>query len=176
MPNILDNVDLEKVAKTVEDGKKDKVTLCKPIKLQGEWILEPTVGYQFRTEISYEKGKQVIEIDSPSFLGGAGNRLGPMAYCVTGIASCFTFTYATVAAMQNVKLTKLAVDAECLVNFAKTLDVADEPIIEGIKLQLDVQSDNADRKKLQQILKMAEERCPAVYTMTHRIKVEAELR
>jgi hypothetical protein len=40
MPNILDNVDLEKVAKTVEDGKKDKVTLCKPIKLQGEWILE----------------------------------------------------------------------------------------------------------------------------------------
>jgi hypothetical protein len=43
-----------------------------------EWNF-PSKGYQFKTELSYEKGKQAIEIDSPSFLGGNGNRLGPMA-------------------------------------------------------------------------------------------------
>jgi hypothetical protein len=43
--------------------------------LQGEWNFDPSKGYQFKTELSYEKGKQVIEIDSPSFLGGNGNRL-----------------------------------------------------------------------------------------------------
>ena len=42
-----------------------------------------------------EKGKQVIEIDSSSFLGGNGNRLGPMGYCVAGISSCSLATFAT---------------------------------------------------------------------------------
>jgi hypothetical protein len=43
--------------------------------LKVEWNLDPTKGYQFRTELSFKKGK--------------GNRLGPMAYCVAGITSCF---------------------------------------------------------------------------------------
>jgi len=176
MPNILNNVNLDKISKTVKEGKKDKATLRKPIKLQGEWNLDPAKDYQFRTEMSYEKGRQIVEIDSPSFMGGSGNRLGPMAYCVTGIASCFISTFATVAASEGVKLTKLAVDAECMVNFAKTFDVADEPIMEGIKFQLDVQSSNADRKQLEKILAKAEERCPAVYTMTHIVKVQAKLK
>jgi uncharacterized OsmC-like protein len=176
MPNIVDNVDLDKVSKTVEAGKKDKATLRKPIRLQGEWILDPSKGYQFRTEVAFEKGKQVIEMDSPSFMGGGGNRPGPMAYCVAGMASCFVTAYANVAATQGIKLTKLAVNAECLINFAKTMDVADEPITEGIKFVLDVQSENADRKKLEELLKMAEERCPAVYTMTHKVKVQTELK
>jgi len=176
MPNIVNNVDLDKIAKTVEAGKKDKSTLRKPVKLVGEWILDSTKGYQFKTEITYEKGKQVVEVDSPSFMGGGGNRLGPMSYCVTGIASCFVSTFASVAAMMGVKLTRLGVDAECIVNFAKTFDVEDQPIMEGLKIQLDAQSENADKKKLEAILKMAQERCPAIYSMTHIIKVQAELK
>lgn len=174
--NIFDNVDLEQISKTVESGKKDKATLRRPVKLHGEWFLDSSKGYQFRTEMSYEKGKQVIEIDSPSFVGGGGNRLGPMAYCISGIASCFISTFASVEAMMNVKLTKLTVDAECMVNFAKTFDVADEPIMEGLSLQLDVQSENADRLKLEKILRLSQERCPAIYSMTHLIKVQANLK
>jgi hypothetical protein len=103
--NIFDNVDLDKIAKTVDAGKKDMATVHRPVRLQGEWLLDPAKGYQFRTEMSYEKGKQVIEIDNPSFMGGSANRLGPMAYCVTGIASCFVSAFAYVAAMRNIKLT-----------------------------------------------------------------------
>src|SRR4030067_1879863 len=124
MPNIVNNVDLDKIGKTVEAGKKDKFTLRRPVKLQGEWILDSTKGYQFRTEMSYEKGKQLIEIHSPSFMGGNGNRAGPMVYCVPGITSCFFSTFATGAAMMGVKLTRLGVDAEGNVNFAKRFDVA----------------------------------------------------
>ncbi len=96
-----------------------------------EWNF-PSKGYQFKTELSYEKGKQVIEIDSPSFLGGNGDRLGPMAYCVTGITSYFIATFVTVAAAKGIRLSKLNVNTECIINFAKTFDVADEPITEGI--------------------------------------------
>ena len=133
MAQILNNVDLDKIAQITTNGKKDKSTLRKPVKLQGEWILDSDRGYQFGTELSFEKGKNVIEIASPSFLGGIGNRLGLMAYCVAGIASCFLATFANVAASQGVRLTKLNATVECDINFAKTFDVADEPIADVIR-------------------------------------------
>ena len=78
--------------------------------------------------------------------------------------------------MMGVKLTRLGVDAECNVNFAKTFDVEDQPIMEGINIRLDAQSEDSDKKKLETVLKMALERCPAIYSMTHIIKVQAELK
>jgi len=175
MAQIINNVDLEKVAHTTANGQKDKTTLKKPVKLQGEWILNTASGYQFRTELSFEKGKQTIEIDSPSYLGGNGNRLGPMGYCVAGIASCFIATFASVAASHGVRLTKLNTSVQCDINFAKTFEVSDEPITEGITFRIDAQSDNADKSELQRLLKLAEERCPAMYSMSHVVKVDATI-
>lgn len=172
---IVNNTDLEKISQTVSTGKKDKSTLRKPVKLQGEWNFDSSKGYQFRTELSFEKGKQALEIDSPSFLGGSGSRLGPMAYCVAGITSCFIATFVSIAASQGVRLTKLNVTTECKINFAKTFDIADEPITEGINFQIDAQSENADKKKLEELLKLAMERCPAMYSMLHVIKINTQL-
>ena len=176
MTNVINNTDLDKISQTVANGKRDKESLKRPVKMNGEWNLDPTKGYQFRTEVSFEKGKGVIEIDSPSFLGGNGNRLGPMAYCVAGITSCFIATFTSVAATQGIKLTKLNVNTECMINFAKTFDVADEPITEGISFEIDAESSNADKQKLQEVVKMAEERCPAMFSMSHVIKVNAQIR
>lgn len=174
--NIINNIDLDKISQTVENGKRGKLTLKKPVKLQGEWNLDPSKGYQFKTELAYEKGKQVIEIDSPSFLGGNGNRLGPMAYCIAGIASCFIATFVSVAATKGIKLSKLNVNTECIINFAKTFDVADEPITEGINFEIEAQSDNADKQQLQKLVKIAEEKCPAMYSMKHEVKVNASVK
>ena len=175
MTRMVNNVDLDKIAQTAGEGKKNRSALRKKVTLQGEWNLDPAKGYQFKTEMPYERGKQVIEVDSPSYLGGSGGRLGPMAYCVTGIASCFISTFATVAAMEGVELTKLRVAAECSINFAKTLGVADEPITEAIDFAIEARSKNADHGRLQELVKMAEERCPAIYSMTHVVKVSARI-
>lgn len=176
MSNRTNNVDLDKIIETTESGKKEKLTLRKPVKLYGEWNLDFSKGYQFRTELSYEKGKQVIEIDSPSFLGGNGNRLGPMAYCVAGIASCFIATFVTVASSKDIGLSKLNVSAQCNINFAKTFDVADEPITEGIEFQIEAESPNANKQRLQELIKLAEEKCPAMYSMKHEIPVNAMIK
>jgi hypothetical protein len=45
MTKIVNNVDLEKISQTIESGKKDMSALRKPVKLQGEWILDSTKGY-----------------------------------------------------------------------------------------------------------------------------------
>jgi uncharacterized OsmC-like protein len=176
MPNIINNVDLDKIGKTIESGKKDKLTLLKPVKLYGKWNLDESKGYQFRTELSYENGKEVIEIDSPSFLGGNGSRLGPMAYCIAGITSCFIATFVTVASSKGLRLSKLNVNTQCNINFAKTFDVANEPITEGIELQIEADSENANKQQLHEIVKLAEERCPAMYSMLHPVKVHAEIK
>ena len=173
MSNITNNVDLNKISKTIEEGRNDLSTLRRPVKLAAEWNLNPDKPYQFKTELAYEKGKQVIEIDSPSFLGGNGNRLGPMAYCVAGITSCFIATFVTVASSKGIRLSKLNVNAQCSINFAKTFDIADEPITEGIEFQIEAESQNADKQELEEIIRLAEERCPAMYSMMHEIKVNA---
>jgi uncharacterized OsmC-like protein len=152
MSKIINNVDLDKVAKTTESGKKEKLTLRKPVKLYGEWNLGPTKGYQFRTELTYEKGKQVVEIDSPSFLGGNGTILGPMAYCIAGITSCFIATFVTVASSKGIRFSKLNVNTQCDINFAKTFDVADEPLIDGVEFQIEAESPNG---QLQGVIRLA---------------------
>jgi uncharacterized OsmC-like protein len=171
----LNNVDLDKISKTVSAGKADKSTLLKPVKLQGQWMLNGESSFQFKTELAFEKGTQVLEIDSPSFLGGNGNRLGPMAYCIAGITSCFIGTFASIAASQGVVLTKLGVSTQCNANFAKTLDVADEPIVDKIEFKIDAKSNNASKEQLDLILKMALDRCPAMYSMSHVIPVHASI-
>lgn len=174
--NILNHVDLQKTSATIESGVKDRSTLRRPVKLHGDWILDPSTPFQFRSEMSFEKGNQVVEIDSPSFLGGNGNRLGPMAYCVAGITSCFISTFASVAAMHGIKLTKLSVNTECKINFSKTFDISEDPITEGIAFDIEARAENADKGRLEEILRMAEERCPAVYSMTHLIQVSARIK
>jgi uncharacterized OsmC-like protein len=156
--------------------KKDRQFLRKPVKLQGEWNLDPQNGYQFKTELTYEKGKQNIEIDSPSFLGGNGSRVGPMGYCIAGITSCFIATFVSVASSQRIIFNKLNINAECDINFAKTFDIADEPITESINFYIDAKSEDIDKQKLQELVRMAEERCPAIYSMSHIIKVNAEIK
>lgn len=108
-------------------------------------------------------------------MGGEGNAPGPLAYCIAGMTSCFIGTFATVAAMEGVELTKLKINAQCAVNFAKTLGVADEPITEGVEFVIEAESRNADKKRLQELAVMAEERCPAMYSLTHAIQVSARV-
>ncbi len=79
-----------------------------------------------------------------------------------------------VASSKDIRLSKLNVSAQCNINFAKTFDIADEPITEGIEFQ--IESPNADNQRLQETISLAEERCPAMYNMRHEIKVNAILK
>jgi uncharacterized OsmC-like protein len=172
---IVNNVNLSNINGFVEQGKKNRDLLKKVIKLEGEWILDPSKGYQFRTELAYEKGKQVIEIDSPTWLGGNGNRLGPMAYCIAGITSCFIATFASIAASKGIRLKRLTVSSNCTINFAKTFDVADEPINEAVNFEVNAEAENASRQELEEVLRLAEDRCPAMYSMKNVIKTNVRL-
>lgn len=169
----VNNVNVD-ILREVVKGIKDDLSKAKRVnKIEGEWNTRE--GVQFTSEIQYERGKIFLEADQPTFLGGNGTKPGPMHYCLYGSASCYAATFATLAAMENVKIKKLKILAESSIDFSRVLGLSDNPIIEGVKFTLEVESD-ASKEKLKELERLATERCPAVYCLTNPIKLDTELK
>ncbi|MBI4317507.1 MAG: OsmC family protein [Chloroflexi bacterium] len=167
------NVNVDAVQKMAQGIQADPAKGRRTNKVEGTWNL--TEGNpQFSSEISFEGGKLLLEADQPTFQGGGGTRPGPMHYALFGFASCFTATFATMAAVQGVVLEEVRTSAEFELNFAKVFGVADLPIVEEVRVTLAVKSD-ASREKIDEVLKLAEERCPASYCLANPIRLTAKL-
>ena len=103
-------------------------------------------------------------------MGGSGIKPDPVQYCLFGLAACYAQTFASIAAEKGIKLKQLNVAAENKVNLSKALGLSNEPIVENVKLQVNASSEG--KENLDEIKKLAEERCPGVYCLTNPIKLE----
>lgn len=168
----INNVNTDKLQDVIKEIKGDLSKAKRANNIEGEWNLKG--GAQFTSEITYENGKAVLKSDQPTFLDGGGTEPGPMFYCLYGIASCYTATFATMAAMEGVELKRLKVNTESRIDFSKVFGLSENPIIEGVNISLHVESD-APKDKILELEKLAKERCPAVYYATNPIKLETEL-
>jgi uncharacterized OsmC-like protein len=107
-------------------------------------------------------------------MGGGGRKPDPVQYCLYGLAACFAGTFATLAAMEGVALKKLVVAAENRVDLSRTLGLSWNPIVEGVEITVMVSAD-APREKLEEIERLARERCPGVYCLTTPIPLTTHL-
>lgn len=171
---VVNHVDLEKVQNSVNAMRSDPTKAKRVNKVEGEWICESSQGPQFKADFQLETGKFTLEADSPSFLGGTGTRPGPLHYCVFGLTSCFASTFMTLAAMEGIEIKSARFAGECNVDFSKTFGLSDKPIIENAKFRVTVKS-NASEEALRRLTKLAEERCPGMFSLTNKINVETEL-
>jgi uncharacterized OsmC-like protein len=170
---ILNHVNMEKLEELMKAIKEDTANGKIVSKIMGNWIFEEGQP-QFQSEISVEGGRFTVEADMPSKLGGWGSRPGPLHYCIYGIASCYSFTFSAFAAMEGITLSKLSIEAEGKFDFSQVFGLTDNPIVEEIKLKITAESD-ADPGKLDQIRRAVDERCPALYCLTNKIKASTEL-
>ena len=168
----INNVDIEKAGAFVEEVKKDKGKALKVKKVEGTWNLEDG-KVQFTSTLEHAKGSTVIEADGPPFMGGLGIKPDPVQYCLFGLAACFAQTFASIAAEKGIKLKRLKVAVENQVNLGKALGLSDEPIVKNVKLQADASSEGGEN--LDEVGKLAEERCPGVYCLTNPIKLNVKL-
>ncbi|PJA97795.1 MAG: disulfide bond formation regulator [Ignavibacteriales bacterium CG_4_9_14_3_um_filter_30_11] len=129
---------------------------------------------QFQSNIKFEGGETVFKVDNPTFMGGGGKLPGPMHYCFYGLASCYTGTFATMAAMLGVQLKKLTTKVEADVNFSRVFGVSDVPTIEEVRVTLRVDSD-APEDIIKEAEKLALERCPVVFTLRNPVKLVPKL-
>ena len=172
--SVVNHVDLEKIQNNVNAMKDDLAKAKRVNKIEGEWNCESSQGPQFKADFQLETGKVTLEADSPSFLGGSGTRPGPLHYCIFGLTSCFASTFMTLAAMEGIHVKAARFAGECNVDFSKTFGLSDKPIIEKAKFRVILKS-NASEGALRRLVKLAEERCPGIYSLTNKISVETEL-
>ena len=170
---ILNNVNVAMLEQVAREAESDKSKVKRSQKIQGEWLLEEGQP-QFRAEVSFEGGKVIFESDQPKNLGGGGTRPGPLHYCFFGLVSCYTATFAAMAAIEGIELKTLTARLEGNLNFSRVFGLSQEPVMEEIRITLEVESD-APREKLEEVEKFASERCPAVFALTEKVRLNTAL-
>jgi uncharacterized OsmC-like protein len=170
---ILNNVNVSALEEVIKGAETDRSKLKRTQKVDGEWFLGEG-GPQFRAEVNFEGGKIVMESDQPKNLGGGGTRPGPLHYCFFGLVSCYTATFATMASMMGIELKRLTARLEGNLNFSRVFGLSKEPVMEEIRIVLQVESD-APREKLEEVGQLAYERCPAVFALTEQVKLKTAL-
>jgi uncharacterized OsmC-like protein len=171
---VLNHVDLDKIQSSIETMKRDPVKAKKVTRVDGEWTCEGSQGPQFRADFETESGKFALETDSPGFPGGTGSRPGPLHYCIFGLRSCFAFTFMTLAAMEGISIKSARFLGECHLDFTKTFGLSDKPIMDNVKFRITADR-GTNREALQTLVRLAEQRCPAVFSFANRINVETEV-
>ncbi len=170
---IMNNVNASALEQVAKEAETDKSKVKRSQKIEGEWLLEEG-GPQFRAEINFEGGKITMESDQPTNLGGGGTRPGPLHYCFFGLVSCYTATFAAMASMMGIELKKLSARLESNLDFSRVFGLSQEPVMEKIRIILQVKSD-APREKLEEIERLAYERCPAVYALSTPVNLDTSL-
>jgi len=169
----INNVNVQAVGAFVEQVKANPALARKQKKVEGEWGLvngQP----QFKAVLAYAKGERTVEADFAPFMGGEGLAPDPIQYCLYGLAACYAATFAGLAAAQGVELKRLKVVAENQVNLSRSLGLSDDPVVEKVKLTLQIESD-APPNVLEELETLAKSNCPGVYCLTNPIPLESTL-
>src|SRR3989304_9729546 len=170
---ILNNVNVGMLQQVTREAETDKSKVKRTQRIEGEWLLAEG-GPQFRAEVSFEGGKVVFESDQPKNLGGGGTRPWPLHYCFFGLAACYTATFAAMASQMEIKLDKLSAKLEGNLDFSRVFGLSQAPVMEEIRITLEVKSD-APREKLEEAERLARERGPAVFALTEPVKLNTAL-
>ena len=169
----LNNVNTEAMGKFLEEAKADAGVAKKTKRVEGEWVFEEGKA-QFRATLAFKNGERVVQTDLAPFMGGGGLAPDPVQYCLYGLAACYAGTFASVAAVEGVELRGLRVAIENRLDLARALGLSENPIVEGVEIELSVKSD-APREKLEEIKRLADERCPGVECLTRPIPLTTRL-
>ncbi|OGO24406.1 MAG: hypothetical protein A2144_14560 [Chloroflexi bacterium RBG_16_50_9] len=76
--------------------------------------------------------------------------------------------------MKGIELKMLTARLEGNLNFSRVFGLSQEPVMEEIRIYLKVVSD-APREKLEEVEKLASERCPAVFALTEKVRLNTAL-
>lgn len=157
---------VEELRENPEVGKKHKT-------VTGEWSFDEGTP-QFHTALEFPQGKVDLRGEMPPFAGGWGTSPDPIQYCLYGLAACFAVTFAATATSEGVALKKLRVTTENWMNLGKQMGVSEEDIIERVRFTVEAEAD-VDRGRLEELLRLSEERCPGMECVTRILPFESRL-
>jgi uncharacterized OsmC-like protein len=159
------NVRVDQIRDTAERSKGDPSAAMLEVNLTGEWRVDSSAP-QFAGPVKYPAGEITFEADFPPFLGGEGRAPTPLAYCFYGAMCCYGATFATQAAMAGIELRALRIGLALSVDFRAALGMGDFPPLSAFRFAVEVDTDASDTQ-VQEVKKLADERCPAIWAMNN---------
>ncbi len=168
----MNNVNLPEMQKFVKALQADAALGKKNKRVTGAWSFREGTP-QFSAPLEFPKGKATVNVELPPFAGGWGTSPDPIQVCLSGLAACFAVTFVATATSEGVTLTKLQVTAENWMDLRKQMGLSKDNIIDRVKFT--VEAAGADRKTLERLLKLAEERCPGSECVTRSIPLQTVL-
>lgn len=168
----INNVNVPEIEKFVAVIRKDAAQAKKHKVVKGAWSFEAGKP-QFGTELSFPKGTVKLTTELPGFAGGWGTSPDPIQYCLSGLAACFAVTFAATAASEGVALKALEVTAENWMDLRKQMGVSKDNIIERVKFT--VKCEGPERKAVERLVKLTEERCPGTECVTRSIPLSVDI-
>jgi uncharacterized OsmC-like protein len=166
------NVNVDAVEQTAAKAAGDPHAVTQHVTFDGDW---QTSGPQFRATIPVPNGNPVVfEADFPPPMGGTGSAPNPLAYCFWGGLACYAMTYAQEAARRGVELRGLRARVDADVNLARALGVSDQPPVDHIDWQLDVEAD-ASPHVLDELKRAADNDCPGAYCIRNPIDLRTKV-
>jgi len=161
------NVRVNQIQAAAERARSDPEAARMDIRLRGAWRVE-TEKPQFGAAVTFPAGELTLESDFPPFLGGEGRAPTPLAYCFYGAMSCYGATFAIQAAMLGVELRSLRIDLSLEVDFSTALGLDALPPLSEFRFDVEVETDSDD-VTVQRIKQLADDRCPAIWAMSHAV-------
>ncbi len=161
-------IQLDAVARTKELFEKNPDEAKKVNRIVGKWDSQ---NARFSSNIQVGENAYTLEADIPPFLGGKGEKPGALHYCLFGSAACYAGTLMTIAEEEGVDLGDVTFTIENVVNFRKVLGISEEPIVEEVRITVEVTGD-VDESTLASLKEKADEQCPGMYCLTRPIPVK----
>ncbi len=167
------NVRVRQLEQTRAGAGEDPSRATIDIDLRGGWRTDESQP-QFAGAVQFPKGETTFEADFPPFLGGEGRAPSPLAYCFYGAMCCYGATFATQAAMEGVELRALRIRLRLSVDFSTALGLDRRPPLSAFRFEVEVDTDATD-DRVQEVKRLADERCPAIWAMENKIDWETSV-
>ena len=168
------NMNIDAIRETREKLEKGEIPQIKAFVVEGDWITSNEEMGQFRASLEFPAGTLSLTADQPPPMGGRGYEPNAVQYCVFAMLACYATTFVTLATERGITIKSLKAKGASEVNLKRVLGIEDGPIVERVWIELKVDAD-ASKEELEEIRKLADQKCPAAYTVQNPVPFQSKL-
>jgi len=171
---MMNSLNLEAIEETKKKLESGKISEVKSFLVEGNWLADLEERGQFRSTLEFPAGTLTLTADQAPPMGGRGLEPNAVQYCVFAMLACYATTFVTLATEKGITINSLKARGATEVNLKRVLGIEEGPIVEMVWIELQVEADTPKRE-LEELRKLADQKCPAAFTIQNPVPFQSKL-